>query len=131
MRNAVFAGLAYFAFAFGLGFLLGTIRVLFLAPRLGEGWAVALELPVMLGASYLACRFLVRAVPVAPALAPRAAMGGTAFGLLMIAEFTVGLAMFGRSPAQHFALYAEPAKAAGLAAQIVFATFPLWIGRRR
>ncbi len=50
MRHASRLGLAYFAVIFGLGFLLGTVRTLLLEPRIGALPAVALELPVMLGA---------------------------------------------------------------------------------
>lgn len=42
------AGLAYWAVVFALGFVLGTIRVLWLAPLVGLIPATALELPVML-----------------------------------------------------------------------------------
>jgi len=43
--------LAYFLPVFALGFVLGTVRTLWLAPMLGELAAVAAELPVMLAAS--------------------------------------------------------------------------------
>ena len=43
--------LAYRGTIFALGFVLGTVRTLWLAPEIGETRAVLLELPVMLAAS--------------------------------------------------------------------------------
>ncbi len=53
--RAVLAGVLYFGLVFALGFILGTLRVLVLEPRLGSTGAVLLELPVMLAASWLLC----------------------------------------------------------------------------
>ncbi|MBD3765451.1 MAG: hypothetical protein IE927_12185, partial [Rhodobacterales bacterium] len=44
--------LAYAGSAFALGCVLGVLRLTLVAPRLGEVAAVALELPVMLAASW-------------------------------------------------------------------------------
>lgn len=46
MTAALSAGIAYFAMAFPLGFVLGAVRVLLLARRIGETAAVLLELPI-------------------------------------------------------------------------------------
>lgn len=125
MRAAVAAGGAYFALVFAAGFVLGTLRALVLVPRVGETVAVTLELPVMLAVSWLACgRVLDRfAVPRSPR--HRLVMGGVAFLLLMAAELAVSVLAFGRSPAEHVAGYRSWAAASGLAAQILFAAFPL------
>jgi hypothetical protein len=53
-KSAV-AGAVYFLVVFLLGFGLGTIRVLFVAPRLGQTTAVLLETPLMLAASWTSC----------------------------------------------------------------------------
>jgi hypothetical protein len=47
----LFLGLRYFTGVFAVGFLLGTIRKLWLAPAIGDLAAVGVELPVMIGAS--------------------------------------------------------------------------------
>lgn len=122
-RQAVVAGAAYFALVFTAGFVLGTVRVLLLLPRLGEGPAVALELPVMLVLSWFASAFVTARLAVPRAGPVRALMGLSAFGLLMLAEAALAL-MLGRGIGEHLASYGEPAKLAGLAAQAVFAAIP-------
>ncbi|HET6468556.1 MAG TPA: hypothetical protein VFG43_09290 [Geminicoccaceae bacterium] len=124
MRAALQAGAAYFAVVFAAGFALGTLRVLVLVPRLGEA-AVLLELPVMLALSWLACGRLLRRFAVPGGLRPRLLMAGTAFALLMAAELGLSALAFGRSVAQHVALWGTWPGALGLAAQLAFASFPL------
>jgi hypothetical protein len=130
MTAAIRAGIVYFAFVFIIGFGLGTIRVLFVIPRLGELVAVMLELPVMLGGAWLVCGRVISRWQVPDRAGPRAAMGAMAFVLLMIAELALAVLVFGRTPAQHFAAYGDAAGWLGLAGQIVFALLPLWRGRR-
>jgi hypothetical protein len=50
--TALTLGLRYFAGVFAVGFLLGTVCTLWLAPAVGEVAAVAIELPVIIGASW-------------------------------------------------------------------------------
>lgn len=131
MTAAIKAGLAYFAIVFALGFALGALRVLVVAPLLGKLGAVLVELPLMLAASALACLFLVRRLAVPPAAAPRLVMGGLAFALLMLGEVAVSALGFGRTLAEHLATYRAAEAQLGLAAQLVFALLPLALGRRR
>jgi hypothetical protein len=129
----VAAGAAYFALVFALGFVLGTLRTLFVpdAPGNGRLLGVLIELPIMLGASWYLCRRLVRRFAVVPTLGARATMGSLALALLVLAELTVGATLAGRTPAAHFALYCELSYALGLAAQIGFALMPLLQTRQR
>ncbi len=123
----ILAGISYFALVFALGFLLGTLRTLFVldAPGAGRLRGVLIELPIMLGASWFLCRCVVRRFAVASTVAARAVMGGLAFALLLLAELVVGALLFGRTPGEHFALYREASHALGLAAQMAFALMPL------
>ena len=123
--RAVLAGILYFAVVFALGFCLGTIRVLVVTPLLGEGGAVLLELPIMLAASWVACRWLVRRMRVPPAAAHRITTGAVAFALLMLAELGVSVFAFARTPAEHIATYRSWSAWLGLAAQMAFAAMPL------
>jgi len=54
MRNIIHAALIYFAAVFSLAFVLGALRVTLIAPKVGAMAAVALELPVVLTASWRA-----------------------------------------------------------------------------
>jgi hypothetical protein len=68
--RATEVGAFYAIIIFVIGFILGTIRVLLLAPRLGKTTAVIIEAPIMLAASWFVCRWCVdrldvrRTVPV-------------------------------------------------------------------
>jgi hypothetical protein len=130
VRRALLAGAAYFAVIFALGFVLGALRETVVAPRLGALAAVLIEVPAMLAASYAAARFLVRRLAVPDGAAPRLAMGGVAFALLMLAETLVGVLLMGRSPGDQLAAYSHSREAIGLAAQIAFALIPLIAGRQ-
>jgi hypothetical protein len=127
LGSSIVAGAAYFAMVFALGFLLGTVRTLFVrdAPGGGRLVGVLVELPIMIAASWFLCWSAVRRFSVAPTVAARVAMGGVAFALLLFAELLVGALLFGRTPAAHFALYREASYALGLAAQMAFALLPL------
>jgi hypothetical protein len=51
--------LAYAAIVFGVGFVLGSIRVFLVVPRIGVRGAELLEAPLMIFASFLSARFIV------------------------------------------------------------------------
>lgn len=129
MPVALKAGAAYFAIVFAAGFALGTARVLAIAPRLGETLAIILELPIMLIVSWYACSTVIRRMAVPQALPERLTMAACAFVLLMAAEAALGIAVFGQTAAGYLSGFAEPGKMLGLAAQLVFAAFPLIVSR--
>ncbi len=124
MSNAIKAGIAYFAVVFGIGFVLGTLRVLVAAPRMGELASVLIELPIILTAAWIVCRRLVLRYAVPGRLPLRLAMGGVAFALLVFAELVLSVALFGNSIDQHLHAYGSPPGALGLVGQVVFAAFP-------
>jgi hypothetical protein len=125
MWEAVKAGIAYFAIVFAFGFLLGVIRTLVLIPTLGELIAVAIELPVILLASWMICRCVIAHLQVPPLLRHRLLVGVVAFNLLMMAELGLSMVLVGRSMPEHFALYETAPALLGLIAQIAFALFPV------
>jgi ABC-type uncharacterized transport system permease subunit len=116
---------AYALITFAVGFALGTLRVLWLAPKVGHTTAVLLELPLMLCASFLIARWAVArwCVPARPG--QRLAMGAAAFAILMFCEALVSITLFGNDLSRHLARYLAPAAWPGLAAQLVFAGMPL------
>jgi hypothetical protein len=125
MKRGLAAGSAYFAVVFALGFVLGVVRGSVVAPRLGEGGALALELPVMLAASWIACGRMIAMFNVPADRSARIVMGASAFTLLMAAETTLGVLGLGRTMLEHITVYRHPAALSGLAAQVAFAAFPL------
>lgn len=129
MERAAFhpvkAGAAYFALVFALGFVLGTIRVLWLAPMVGETNAVLAELPVMLAASWFAARWLLGGSHAS--LSERAMMGALAFALLMGAELALGVLAFGESPRERLTGLTHMPGPIGLAGQIAFGLMPVLI----
>jgi hypothetical protein len=122
--RATKAGALYAIVVFSIGFVLGTMRVLLLAPRLGETIAVIVEAPVILAASWFVCRWCVDRLDVRRTVSARSLMGLVAFLVLISAEVGMG-AMFGRSLVDQLDSYGYSAGAIGLAAQVIFAMFPV------
>jgi hypothetical protein len=118
------AAALYWATVFALGFVLGTIRVLWLAPLVGLVTATALELPVMLGASWLASGWLARRFAINSS-GEALAVGVLAFAILMGAECVLGEVLTGQSPGQWLAGFRQPHALLGLAGQVVVALMPL------
>jgi hypothetical protein len=88
---------------------------------------------MMLAASWFVCRWCVERLNVTRTVMARSLMGLVAFLVLMSAE--VGLAaVFRRTLADQLATYGSPAGTIGLAAQVIFAMFPVvqvWGARPR
>jgi hypothetical protein len=118
------AGALYAIIVFLIGFILGTIRVLLVAPRLGETTAVILEAPMMLAASWFVCRWCVDRLDVRRTVPARLLMGLVAFLVLMSAEVELGVVL-DRSIIDQLAMYKSASGAIGLAAQVIFAIFPV------
>ena len=91
------AGALYFTLVFGAGFVLGTIRTLWIVPRLGMRMSELMETPIMLVIVIVAARWIVRR-PAVPSTPPaRLGMGLVALGLLLVAEFMLVLWLRGMS----------------------------------
>jgi len=129
MGSALRAGVVYFLAVFAAGFVLGVLRTLFVAPRIGVLAAVAVELPIVLGVAWWVSARLQRGSSLTSRDA--AVMGGTAFVLLMLAEASLSIALFGRTFAEHLSLYADADHQLGLAGQIAFALIPMVQVRHR
>ncbi|MFM7348065.1 MAG: hypothetical protein ACKO01_01090 [Erythrobacter sp.] len=123
------AAVSYWAMIFALGFVLGTLRVVWIAPALGAVPATLLELPVMLAASWLASGSLLRRFAIADQRDALVA-GAVAFALLMAAECALAGLLNGESPASWLAGLARPEAVLGLAGQVIFALLPWWRTRR-
>jgi hypothetical protein len=126
MSSVLKASLAYFVIVFTFAFILGTVRVLVVAPRLGELVAVILEVPLVIFVSYLAARFCTARFAVPANKGPRLVMGLAAFALLMAVEFILSVLMFGRPPSAFLTGFTHLPGQIGLAGQIVFGLMP-WL----
>src|SRR5688572_31092468 len=121
----MFRGVVYFTLVFGVGFLLGIVRVLTLVPSVGERWAELAEAPLMLVAIILSARFVVRRFP-ALHRASYLVSGGIALLLLIVVELSVVLAIRGMSISQYFAERDPVAGSVYVVMLVIFAAMP-WL----
>jgi hypothetical protein len=84
----------------------------------------------MLAASWFVCRWCVDRLNARRTVPARSLMGLVAFLVLMSAEVELGVVL-GRSIVDQLAMYKSPSGAIGLAAQVIFAMFPVIQGWRR
>src|ERR1700694_34776 len=97
------AMLFYFGSVFGVGFLLGPIRVLWLEPRFGPIIATACEAPFMLLAILVAARSVPRVLNIRRDSKTLVLIGFGSLVLLQIAELTIGFWLRGITPKEQFA----------------------------
>jgi len=125
LRASTRAGASYALIVFAVGCVLGSLRVLLLAPHLGAMVAVLLEAPFMLAASWWVATWCTGRFRVPAQRRARVLMGVVAFGVLMLAEFALGTLAFGDSVPAYLRTIGSAPGAIGFAAQIAFASFPL------
>jgi len=97
------AGVLYFALVFGAGFVLSTVRTIWVVPRLGTRTAELLEMPTMLVVAIVAARWTVLRLAVPSVPSARLGMGGVALVLMLVAEFGFVLWIRGLSIRQYIA----------------------------
>ncbi|WP_369026243.1 hypothetical protein [Qipengyuania sp. RANM35] len=117
------AATLYWAAIFGLGFLLGTVRVLWGAAAIGETAFVLVEVPAMLAASFVAARLLLRRYAL-DSLRETGLMGGLAFTLLIIAELALAMLVGDLRPYEWFASLWTVPFFYGTLGQIAFGLMP-------
>jgi len=124
------AGVLYFALVFGAGFVLGTVRVLWLVPRVGEQAAELMEAPIMVAVSYFAARWIVHrfVLPFAPAT--RLGVGLVALALMLAMEFGFVLQLRGLTLSQYFATRDPLSETVYYISLALFALMPLLAHRR-
>lgn len=124
------AGVLYFALVFGVGFVLGTIRTLWVVPRVGTRVAELLETPIMLVVTIVAARWVVLHLLVPFAPSARLAMGCIALGLLLLAEFGPLMWIRGLSISQYVATRDHVSGAVYYLMLGAFALMPLLVASR-
>lgn len=124
MVNA--AGL-YFVLVFGAGFVLGTIRVLWLIPVVGTRTAELFEMPLMLAVIILSARWVTQHIQVPPTASSRLGMGGLALAIVLALDFTVVLWIRGLSFGQYIEAFDPVAGTAYFVMLGLFALMPWFI----
>ncbi len=121
----------YFAIVFGAGFALGPIRILVLAPKIGERTAELLEMPVMLAVSAATAHWVLRRFPVPARTGLRLALGFLALLFMLLAEFALVVRLRNITIEQYFATRDPISGAAYYLSLLLFALFPSLLDRRR
>jgi hypothetical protein len=124
------AGVLYFALVFGAGFVLGTIRVLWVVPRFGTRMAELMETPIMFVVTIVAARWIVRRLAVPSTLPSRLGMGCVALVLLLVAEVTLVLWLRSLTISEYLASRDSVSGAVYYVLLGVFAIMPLLVARR-
>jgi hypothetical protein len=123
------AGMTYFALVFGAGFILGSIRVPFLVPRLGERAAELIEMPFMFVVVLVSARFITKRFSLPAAALPRLGAGFLALGLLVTAEVVLAVALQERTLGEYVASRDPVSGLVYLAMLVLFAVMPLVLAR--
>jgi hypothetical protein len=124
------AGTLYFAVVFGAGFVLGTLRVLWLVPQLGDRNSELMESPFMITISYCAARWIVRRFTPTPTAVGLLGVGTFALALMLAFEFGVVLPLRGLTITQYSAARDPVSGAVYYFSLALFALFPFLIHRR-
>jgi hypothetical protein len=123
------AGLLYFVFVFGVGFVVGIIRTLWIVPRVGTRTAELIEIPVMLLITIFAAKWIVQQLAVPSTTSARLSMGCIALGCILIAEFTIVIRLRGLSIRDYLASRDPGAATAYYVALALFAFMPMFVAR--
>jgi hypothetical protein len=129
MRRVAAAAALYFAIVYGVGFVLGPVRVLWLEPRLGATLAVLCEAPLLLLAIVLAARRVPRRMGLGGDPVALWGMGVAALALQQAADLGPGIGLRGITPAGQLRQFATPAGLVYAALLLAFAAMPALIGR--
>lgn len=121
--------MTYFAIIFGVGFVLGTIRVFLVVPQIGVRAAELMEEPIMFVVIFLTARWLVRRFTF-ESVSERLGAGIIGLGLLLAAEYAL-LRAQGLPLRQDIARRDPVAGTVFVVMLLVFAVMPALVGRRR
>ena len=130
MSIALAAG-AYFSIVFAIGFALGVLRTVWVAPWLGERAAELVEFPLMVAASYFAARFVIARSGRGLERGAAAWVGAAALALLLGAELGVVLFVRRQTLGDYFASRDPIAGTAYVVALLLYAAMPLLVVRAR
>ena len=95
--NTFKVSIVYFALIFGTGFMLGTIRVLWIVPKIGVRTAELIEMLPMFVAILLSARWINQHLADADNISTRLKIGFLALSFLLVAEIALGMVLQGAS----------------------------------
>ena len=95
--NTLKLSIVYFALIFGTGFMLGTIRVLWIVPKIGVRTAELIEMLPMFVAILLSARWINQHLADADNISTRLKIGFLALSFLLVAEIAIGMVLQGAS----------------------------------
>ena len=130
-KQTSLAGVLYFALVFGTGFVLGTIRTLWIVPRVGTRVAELMEAPFMLLVTIAAARWIAVRLAVPARWSARLGMGAIALGLLLVAEFALLSPVRGVSVKEYLATRDPVSGTVYYVMLGLFALMPLLVAGRR
>lgn len=130
IKQILRVGLLYFSLVFAIGFVLGTIRTLWIVPNVGPKIAELMEMPVMLLVTILAARWVVRRLSFCGTPVGRLSVGVVALGLLLMAEFAVVVWIRELTIAQYLASRDPLTGSVYLVMLVAFAVMPLLVRRK-
>ena len=124
MLSTVRAALVYFAIVLGTGFLLGMVRVPFVAPRIGDRWAELAEMPIMGVTIFFAAGYVLRKFPGIHSPGRALVVGFVALALSVAAELGLAVALQSRTLGEYLASRDRVSGSVYLALLVVFALMP-------
>ena len=124
MTPMIRASFLYFALVMGAGFLLGSVRVLFVVPHLGERWAELAEMPIMAMVIVVAAGYILRRYPEVQTRGRALVVGFTALALSVSAELVLAVVLQSQSLAEYLASRDKISGSVYLVMLVAFALMP-------
>jgi hypothetical protein len=118
------ASFLYFALVMGAGFLLGSVRVLFVVPHLGERWAELAEMPIMAMVIVVAAGYILRRYPEVQTRGRALMVGFTALALSVSAELVLAVVLQSQSLSEYLASRDKISGSVYLVMLVAFALMP-------
>lgn len=131
MKTLLHYSSLYFVIVFSVGFVLGTIRVIFLVPYVGEHTAELSEMPLMLLACFFSARFVASIAGNRISAWQMLAVGMLALLYLLVAELSIVLWLRDLSISEYVESKHSLAGLAYVVSLILYALFPYSVYRSK
>jgi len=129
--NTLKPAIAYFALVFGIGFMLGTIRILWIVPSIGVRTAELIEMLPMFVAILLSARWINQHFADVDNISTRLKIGFLAMSFLLGAEIALGVGLQGASISEVLLNHDPVSGTVYYAMLILFALMPWLLARNQ